>query len=256
MDIEQGSQEKPTPTDHKHIVPNFQKNSYASKAFWSNTHRAKILIVVFWIIIIASMVGIALDFFELDLLKRIDQGTGFTMEEADDNDSRQLLAGILMLILRIISVVVFLNWFRRAYGNIKRLGVHTDRSESTTVWAWFVPIMNLYAPLNMMREIRAGLVDLLRNLSVKSSTISLSFIIGAWWAIHIINLFYTSILNRMLLSAETAAEMMTSTENYIFAKILTIIEALLVILMVYKISSLETRLERAHKKAGGSIFNP
>ena len=256
MDIEQGPSKENQPTDHKHIVPNFKTNSYTSKAFWSNTHRAKILIVVFWIIIIASMVGIALDFFELDLLERIDQGTGFTMEEADDNDSRQLLAGIIIFVIRIISIVVFINWFRRAYGNIIRLGEEATQSESTAAWSWFVPIMNLYVPVKIMSEIQTGYDNHLSILKPNFKTVGTGLIIGLWWTVHILNNIYAAVVNRLISNSETASEMMVATQNSIYSEIFTIIEALLVIFMVYKISRMESELETEHKKAGGSVFNP
>ncbi len=255
MDIEQETPKENQPSGYQHIVPNFQKNAFDAKAIWSNTQRAKILIVVFWIIIIATMIGIALDFFELDLLNRIDQGTGFTMEEADDNDSRQLLAGIIIFIIRVISIVVFLNWFRRAYNNIIRMGQKADYSESTAAWSWFVPIMNLFVPVKIMTEINNGLQYQLHKMNVTLSRNGVSLIIGLWWAVHIINNIYATVVNRISLSAETASEMMIGTQNSIYSEILTIVEALLVIFMVYKISSMESRLEREYKKAGGSVYD-
>ncbi|ARN77281.1 hypothetical protein BST97_04390 [Nonlabens spongiae] len=98
------------------------------------------------------MVGIALDFFELDLLERIDQGTCFTMEEAEDIDSRQFLAGKISFVIRIILIIVYINWFRSAYNNIIRLGHNADYPESIAAWSWFVPIMNLFACKNHDRN--------------------------------------------------------------------------------------------------------
>ncbi|ARN77282.1 hypothetical protein BST97_04395 [Nonlabens spongiae] len=107
-----------------------------------------------------------------------------------------------------------------------------------------------------MTEINSGLQNQLQKMNVVLNNNGISLIIGLWWAIHIINNIYATIVNRISLSAETASEMMVGTQNSIYSEILTVVEALLVIFMVYKISSMQTRLEREHGKAGGSVFNP
>tara|TARA_B100001758_G_scaffold105202_1_gene90076 strand:+ start:95 stop:754 length:660 start_codon:yes stop_codon:yes gene_type:complete len=63
------------------------------------------------------------------------------------------ITGIIYLVVFIICTVRFIKWFRRAYFNIEAAGLNIDNSESTAAWAWFVPIYNLFAPYQIMKEI-------------------------------------------------------------------------------------------------------
>ena len=53
----------------------------------------------------------------------------------------------------IICIVRFIKWFRSAYFNIEAAGLNIDKSESTAAWSWFVPIYNLFAPYQIMKEV-------------------------------------------------------------------------------------------------------
>jgi O-antigen/teichoic acid export membrane protein len=88
---------------------------------WDNAKRAKNLKIVFWLLIVVTFFAVLSGYFELELLTSIQEGYYILDEEAEANDVRQGIIGIIQTILYIISIVVFLNWFRRAYGNFAPL---------------------------------------------------------------------------------------------------------------------------------------
>jgi len=68
-----------------------------------------------------------------------------------DTWSAPLSAG--QLIITLISAVLFLMWLYRVRGNLPALGI--DQTRWTPEWAiawWFVPVMNVFRPFQIMRE--------------------------------------------------------------------------------------------------------
>ncbi len=90
---------------------------------WDNSKRAKTVMTIFWILTGLTVIGIVSGYFELEILKNAQQGEFISDEEANASDTRQMIIGILQTGLYIASIVVFLNWFRRAYGNLHRIGI-------------------------------------------------------------------------------------------------------------------------------------
>lgn len=90
---------------------------------WDNSKRAKNLIIVFWILIGLNAIGIISGYLELEILKNLQLGILVDDSTANANDMRQMVIGLLQTGLFIASIVVFLNWFRRSYGNLHRLGL-------------------------------------------------------------------------------------------------------------------------------------
>jgi len=63
------------------------------------------------------------------------------------------ITAIIYLVVFIICIVRFIKWFRRAYFNIEAAGLNIDNSESAAAWSWFIPIYNLFAPYQIMKEV-------------------------------------------------------------------------------------------------------
>ncbi|MCA8829801.1 DUF4328 domain-containing protein [Hymenobacter pini] len=55
--------------------------------------------------------------------------------------------------LLLTSIVSFISWSRRAYANLAAVGVDTTYPHSQVVIGWFVPVLSLYQPYRIIREI-------------------------------------------------------------------------------------------------------
>jgi hypothetical protein len=62
----------------------------------------------------------------------------------DASENRVALAGLVGLVIYLVGIVVFLFWFRRAYGNLRPLRGQMSRGPGWAIGAWFIPIANLY----------------------------------------------------------------------------------------------------------------
>lgn len=118
-----------------------------------NSKRAKILIQIFWILTGLTVVSVIFNYYELEILKKALLGEYIDEDKAYANDLRQGIIGLLQTGLYITSIIVFLNWFRRAYGNLHRLKLRLNHSETMAVWAFFIPIIFLFRPYQIMKEI-------------------------------------------------------------------------------------------------------
>ncbi|OYT14315.1 MAG: hypothetical protein B6I19_00475 [Bacteroidetes bacterium 4572_114] len=49
--------------------------------------------------------------------------------------------------------MLFLVWFYRAYENLSHRVNKVDHSKGWSIWAWFVPVISMYRPYNIMNEL-------------------------------------------------------------------------------------------------------
>lgn len=226
----------------------------AQVTIWDNSRRVKQLMVVFWILVGMTVIGVLSDYMELELLKAIQSGIALDQEEISANDLRQGVIAILQTGLYIASIIVFLQWFRRAYGNLHRLGINYLRhKESMAIWAWMIPIICVFRPVQIMNEIwketQKGIKKYDSTFSIKNGEL----IIGLWWTLVIITNFIGRYLLKTAFKQDTIEQLIESSQASIVSDVLQIVEALLIITIVSKISKFETRLANEIENSGGAI---
>ena len=118
-----------------------------------NGQRAKNAITLIWIVLVLEIVLLISGYFQYDLLQTAANGSEISIETATANDTREQIIGIIFLIAYIISAVTFIQWFRRAYYNLHLKVNHLSRTEGWAAGSWFVPIVSLYRPYHIMKEL-------------------------------------------------------------------------------------------------------
>ena len=92
---------------------------------------------------------------------------------------------ILFLFVYVASAVAFLMWQFRISGNIRRLDMPSQQfSPGWGVVTWFVPIVNLFLPYQVMAEIWRG-SNATRREAWNKSTVPI--VLGAWWGLHLLS---------------------------------------------------------------------
>lgn len=227
----------------------------AESIIYHNSKRAEILIVVFGIFIAISLVGILSSLLELKLLQDINNGMYISEEQANSNDIRQQIMAIVGIMAFIATAVVFLNWFRRAYGNLHRLGDKTLRhSESLAVWSFIIPIVCYFWPLQIMNDIWDRTQYHIKNVDKNYKMRKDKFLIGIWWTLFVISVLVGNILFRTIFKDETLEEMIVSSQAMIISDVLQIIEAIVVILIVKRVSEMEKQLKTTHDSTVNAII--
>lgn len=86
-------------------------------------------------------------------------GFYYAISQGDDNLRNILniangLFSLIAFIGSILTIIFFIQWFRRAYYNLHAMGCRNlEHTEGWAAGAWFVPIMNWFWPYQIMREI-------------------------------------------------------------------------------------------------------
>lgn len=213
-----------------------------------NSKRARLIINVFWGLCILNFIAIISTYFENELLERIKIGATFSMQEAESNDSRQAIIGLCQMVVYITSLVLFLNWFRRAYGNLHRIGIKTLKySETMAVWSFFIPIINFYRPYKIAKEIATGTIGKLNELNPHNKANSKVIIIGLWWILTIINYFLVQLYVRrysdnLLLDNYTIHDLIEINQLLMLSDFFDIVVTIVTILMIKHISKYESLL--------------
>lgn len=207
-----------------------------------NSGRAKLVILVFWILIGVTAIAVISDYLELKLLQKARFG-GITEAAANANDMRQGIMGVVQTGIYIVSVVVFLNWFRRAYANLHRLGInYLKHNKNMALWSWFIPFIFLFWPVQIMREIWSETQRVIRRRNSSYIIKSGGLIIGAWWALFVLSNFIGKYVLNTSFKTDTLEQLILSTEAYLISDLLQIPEALLVILIVHRLSKMERKM--------------
>lgn len=203
-----------------------------------NKVRAKNAIIVLCVqgsVIMISMISM---FLQISLIKRIQEGN-FNMEEAQANDTRQSMIAFTQLGILVISVIVFILWFRRAYNNLNLSGrAYTRYGEGWAAGSWFVPFLNLVRPYQIMKEIWDKTQQATDNLL----TIRGSDIVGWWWAVWIISNVVENIGIRMG-NKDSVEGILDGSYFSLAGDALSVIALVLAIIMIKKTSEFEENLQ-------------
>jgi hypothetical protein len=190
--------------------------------------RAQAVTVVFVITAVVCAVAVFSDALEWRLMDRIIAGEEVTDAEATANDDRQGTIGLVQLVLIIAAAVVFIRWMHAAYRNIYLVAPGERRySPGWAIGSWFVPIMNLFRPKQMVNDIwRAGGRD--------AADAQPGALLLGWWLLWVLSSFIVNFAARSYMRADTAEEIKTGTILYLVSDAMSVVCAILAIVIVRK----------------------
>ncbi|WP_445717332.1 DUF4328 domain-containing protein [Flavobacterium sp.] len=210
----------------------------------NNKLRARNLIVIFSIIFILNIITIISDLMQYSMLNSLE---GFSMEEAELNDLRQSIIGIIMFSVYVCCYVLFILWFRRAYYNLHQVVKHLEHSEGWAAGAWFVPFINFFRPYQIMRELYVESEKYISKIKPDyTKKLNVTFV-GLWWTLWIIASFLERIGMRLNLKAETLDEIINATTINLINEIFTIPLCLIIIKVIKNYSVVENELFEMEK---------
>lgn len=207
-----------------------------------NGQRAKNAITLIWIVLALEIVSLISGYFQCDLLQTAANGGEISTETATANDTRELIIGIIYLIAFVISAVTFIQWFRRAYYNLHLRVDHLSQTEGWAAGSWFVPIVSLYRPYQIMKELYQETKELLvkKGLSINDNFTTGS--LGWWWTLWIINNVIGQFVFRYSMKAESIDELTISTVASMIGNVVGIPLALITIKVIKDYTNVEPLL--------------
>lgn len=208
-----------------------------------NSQRAQNTIILMWIVLILEIASLISAYFQYDLLQTVTNGGNITTETANANDMRERTIAIISMIVYIITSISFIQWFRRAYYNLHQKVTYLFQSEGWAAGCWFVPIVNLYRPYQIMKELYQETKKLLEKEGLNVSSNTTSITLGLWWTLWITNNIIGQFIFRYSLKAETINELTVSTVASMIGNIVGIPLALITIKIIKDYSNIELLLE-------------
>lgn len=221
---------------------------------WSNAQRAKNLIIVFWLMFGITLLAAVSDYYEVMLLKDMAAGELLSEDVVNSSDTRQRVLAIIQVVGMIVSGILFIAWFRRAYGNLDRIKQNPEHGESMALWSFVIPILCLFRPPQIMSEIwkktQIKIKQLDSNYTIKPNRYS----IGVWWTLFIVNhLIGRYVMKSAFDDNQTIEEIITASQAYMVSDILQVIEAFFVIMIVNNMIDIEAKLADEINRNGGDV---
>lgn len=207
-----------------------------------NGQRAKNAISLIWILLALEIISLISGYFQYNLLQTIANGGEISIETATANDTREQLIAIIYLIVSVISAVTFIQWFRRAYFNLHQKVTNLTHTEGWAAGSWFVPIVNLYRPYQIMKELYKETKELFNKKGVNINTNFTTSSLGWWWTLWIINNIIGQFIFRYSMRAESIDELTTSTIASMIGNIIEIPLSLITVKIIKDYSNVEPKL--------------
>ncbi|HEY6004407.1 MAG TPA: DUF4328 domain-containing protein [Anaeromyxobacter sp.] len=197
----------------------------------SERRRASVVVWLLGIVAAVNLAGVGSGLAQLALLERA-ASTGITTAEANANDLRHSAIAGVHVIGFLVTAVAWLFWMHRAYGNLARFGTgKTEHSPSWAVISWFIPILNLFRPYTITKELWVRS----RGANAAGPAGPGAGIVGWWWTLWIINGLLGNVSNAMARSAKGIPELQSLTVVGIVGDVLTIGAAVLALVVVRRI---------------------
>jgi hypothetical protein len=221
----------------------------------NNATRARHIIVVFAILIGVKFLSFLSLSWQYTLLTEFQQHPDAPIDYATLQMSDNIRIGMIIMSLAvyILAIIFFISWFRRAYYNLHAIpGSSPAYAEGWAAGWWFVPVMNLFRPYQIMREIWDGTQKVITHRLDKLYSLN---IIVIWWTAFIVMNVYGNITARISNSANNVDELLIATRLEMIGDVLTIISAFIAIIMVKRAQVLQQKLYEEALEPGESVFS-
>lgn len=176
-----------------------------SLAVASQGKRARVLVWLLGACAFLAAAGLLTGVLQHLLLAQAQAGELLT-EAAEANDLRVALVEAGQALGLLASAVAWLVWVHRAYANLPLLGTgRLDHSPGWAVGCWFVPVLCLYRPYQITRELWLRSRDGNAVAEVKAASVPLIF--AAWWTAWIASTGLDQVHGQLAASAGTLAQL-------------------------------------------------
>ena len=208
----------------------------------NNLLRANTTRVMFYLLLTISIVLFYALYVQYEILINAKNGKGISHEAALDNQMRMVVISVINVVLLVASMITFLMWIYRAYENLTNLNITS--LNFTPGWAvgnWFIPILSLYKPYTVVREIWEETQDYTLPADQKQN-ITKPTLVGIWWAIYLINIFF-SYFALLIFKGDTSIDgLLALTIALMVSNTVTIIAKVVTLIMINRIVIYEKNL--------------
>jgi len=232
-------------TDDQVLDDNVFASNY--KPTRPNAERARIAKMFIWFVMAVDIISLYSSYLQYNLLTAFQNNEEVTDQMITSNDNREQIVGFIYMIVYIVAGVTFIQWFRRAYYN---LNLRT-RCEHTDGWAaafWFIPILTLFRPYQIMDEMWTKTSSLINSYSLNPKQDS-PVVMGLWWGLWIISNFIGQYVLKSAFRSETLESFINGTIGDMILSVLGIPLAILAVSVITSYSAKEEELNALERKS-------
>ncbi|MEN8187907.1 MAG: DUF4328 domain-containing protein [Bacteroidota bacterium] len=216
------------------------------EAIRPNKKRAEIAQALIWLVMLLEIISMISSYFQYDLLLALQRDEFVSNQIIDSNDIRESVIAILYMIVYVVSAITFIQWFRRAYYNMN-IRTRTVHSDGWAAGSWFVPIISLYRPYQIMKEMCTETSKLIKTKAGNSTNDS-TVIIGIWWTLWIISNYVGQYVMRSAFKAETVENFLNSTIGDMIQSAIGIPLAIITVMIIKSYSAKEEMISEIESK--------
>lgn len=210
-----------------------------------NSIRSKNLLLILKIYLTFSCIYIAFNFYAYDIYYRIINGYRYDYDEYNNLIYLNAFFILIALIFLILIIILFLNWYRRAYGNLIRLKINqTSYSEKMALWFWFIPIINIFKPYEIMKDIAFSTQNKILEINSELDVKSHHLILRIWWVLFIITNSILILLRFLAYGSKDRDEILSYANLELYISCIDVVKIYFFILVVKIISKNEETLKQ------------
>ncbi len=209
---------------------------------------ARLTVLLLGLGILVSLVATLARYGQLLLIGDIQAGAPFPEAYWTTSFARARALTYTETLLYFATGAAFLAWSHRAYRNLDALGAQgLQYSAGWAAGAWFVPVLNLFRPYQIMRELHAA------SDPEQAPPASFTWLSGVWWALWLVHTLFAVVVQQILGQAEDLHTYVRTSQWEIAVELLTALGAVAAIAVVLTITA---RQEARRQRQGAEPVEP
>ncbi len=203
-----------------------------------NTEIALYLIVVLILFSFVETFGVLLNYQKIDFLRKTLLEEFIPFQELSLHHKIQSYITSFKALLYISSIILFLIWFQKAYSNII-VQNQPNKKSNLAIWSWFIPVYNLFKPVQIMFEIWNQSTQKTITSSANVFQRNGKIIITTWWFLYLITNFFGRLFIHIHANSTQKDLGIQRLQWMQFIDFIQLIEAILLMVIIINIQKMD-----------------
>ena len=174
------------------------KNKSTKNKIYPNEQIVEKGILFFKINILFSLLILIPIIWQYMIIQKFPKNHAIPVEILSVPTQIENIISIGFLFSTITCCIIFLLWFKREYHNLHIINPKLKYKETWAIWSWFIPIINLWRPYQIMKEIYIHTTTQNREeTKSEEEKIITTRIIDTWWLLWIVSYILSQVTNRL-----------------------------------------------------------